>query len=564
MLQELHINNFSIIDDASIEFGKGFNVITGETGAGKSVIINALSLSLGERAASEYVRSGKKEALVESLFEISPKKFSKTVHKAINDLGVSIEEGLILKRIISSQGKNRAYINSSMANVQTLSDISGNIIDIHGQYEHQSLLSPENQLDLLDMFGGLTKDRERVGKLFDSLSSLRSQITSLEQKDRERAQRLDILNYQINEIGSAGLREDEEEELIEEEKILGSAGHLAELANQSYELLYTSDTSSLTAISAIIDNLQKMSEIDSRAKEALKSAVDALPLLEETSYFLRDYKDSLDFDPARLEQLQERLELIRTLKRKYGASIKEILNYRERSLIELEELQHSEEKLDSLKSELEALRKSFTDKAHALSKKRNAAGRKVESAVVKQLAELSMPDTQFSVSITQQNGNVTLDGFQANQTGIDNIEFLISPNIGEELKPMAKIVSGGELSRIMLALKGIMAKGDKIPILVFDEIDAGIGGKTAETVGKKLKALSKNHQVICITHLPQIAVFADRHLKIEKTVARKRTVVTIKPLDKNDRVNEIARMLGGELSDVSIKHANELLKKSTH
>jgi len=199
-----------------------------------------------------------------------------------------------------------------------------------------------------------------------------------------------------------------------------------------------------------------------------------------------------------------------------------------------------------------------------LSKKRNAAGRKVESAVVKQLAELSMPDTQFSVSITQQNGDVTLDGLQANQTGIDNIEFLISPNIGEELKPMAKIVSGGELSRIMLALKGIMAKGDKIPILVFDEIDAGIGGKTAETVGKKLKALSKNHQVICITHLPQIAVFADRHLKIEKTVARKRTVVTIKPLDKNDRVNEIARMLSGELSDVSIKHANELLKKSTH
>jgi DNA repair protein RecN (Recombination protein N) len=564
MLQELHIHNFSIIDDASIEFGKGFNVITGETGAGKSIIINALSLSLGERAASEYVRSGKKEALVESLFDISPKKFSTHVHRAISNLGVSIDDGLILKRIISSQGKNRAYINSSMANVQTLSDISGNIIDIHGQYEHQSLLSPENQLDLLDMFGGLTKDRERVGKLFDSLSSLRSRITSLELKDKERAQRLDILKDQINEIESAGLRLDEEEELIEEEKVLGSAGHLAELANQSYELLYTSDSASLAAISSIIHNLQKMSEIDSRAKEALKSAEDALPLLEETSYFLRDYKDTIDFNPARLEQIQERLELIRTLKKKYGVSIKEVMAYREKSLIELEELKHSEEKLDSLKSELETLRKSFTDTAHALSKKRTAAGRKVESAVVTQLAELSMPDTQFAVSITQQNGDVTLDGFQANHTGMDNIEFLISPNIGEELKPMAKIVSGGELSRIMLALKGIMAKGDKIPILVFDEIDAGIGGKTAETVGKKLKALSKNHQVICITHLPQIASYADRHMKIEKKVARKRTVVTITQLDKHARTEEIARMLGGELSDVSLKHAKELLKNASN
>jgi DNA repair protein RecN (Recombination protein N) len=564
MLQELHINNFSIIDDASVEFGKGFNVITGETGSGKSIIINALSLSLGERATSEHVRSGEKEALVESFFEISPKKLSKPVLEAIKELGVNINEGLILKRIISSQGKNRAYINSSMANVQTLSEISGNIIDIHGQYEHQSLLSPENQLDLLDLFGGLTKDRDQVGKLFESLSSLRSRIKSIEQKDKERAQRLDILNYQINEIESAGLRQDEEEELIEEEKVLGSAGHLAELANQSYELLYTSDSASLSAISAIIENLQKISEIDSRAKEALKSAKDALPLLEETSYFLRDYKDSIDCDPSRLALIQERLELIKSLKRKYGASIKEILDYREKSLLELEDLQHSEETLDTLKSELNDLGKSFTDKAKTLSKKRNAAAKKVESAVVKQLAELSMPDTQFAISITQHNGDNTIDGFQASQTGIDYVEYLISPNIGEELKPLAKIVSGGELSRIMLALKSIMAKGDKIPILVFDEIDAGIGGKTAETVGKKLKALSKNHQIICITHLAQIASYADRHMRIEKKVVDKRTVVSIVPLDKNERTSEIARMLSGDISDLSLKHARELLKKASN
>ncbi|UCH81883.1 MAG: DNA repair protein RecN [Nitrospiraceae bacterium] len=564
MLHELHITNFSIIDDATVEFGKGFNVITGETGAGKSIIINALSLSLGERAASEHVRSGEKEARIESYFEINTKKMSTHVRDAIRDAGVTIDDGLIFKRVILSQGKNRAYINSSMANVQTLSDISRNIIDIHGQYEHQSLLSNDNQLDLLDMFSGLIKDRDEVGRLYESLSSLKSRVRSIEEKDRERVQRMDILKHQINEIESAGLRQDEEEELMEEEKVLGSAGHLAELANQSHELLYASDNATLPSISTIIEHLRKISEIDSRAKDALKSAADALPLLEETSYFLRDYKDSIDFNPDRLEQVQQRLELIKALKRKYGSSIREILDYRDTSLIELEELKHSEEILDSLKSELDDVRKTFTDKARTLSRKRNAAAKKVESAVVNQLAELSMPDTQFSILLTQQSGNDTLDGWEANQTGIDNIEFLISPNVGEDLKPMAKIVSGGELSRIMLALKGIMAKGDNIPVLVFDEIDAGIGGKTAETVGKKLKALSKNHQVICITHLPQIASYADRHMKIEKEVTNKRTVVSIKQLERNDRTAEIARMLSGEISDLSLSHAKELLKRAAH
>jgi DNA repair protein RecN (Recombination protein N) len=563
MLRELHIKNFSIIDDATVAFEGGFNVMTGETGAGKSIIINALSLALGERAASEYVRSGEKEALIEALFEIPPKTTVST-KKMIGDMGIDTADGIILKRVISSQGKSRAYINNSLANVQTLSDISGSIIDIHGQYEHQSLLSPENQLDLLDLFGGLTKEREEVRNDFESLSSLKQEIKTLEQKDKERAQRLDILNYQIKEIESADLRPGEEEELTEEEKVLGNAGHLAELANEAYQSLYSSDSACISGISLIIENMRKITGIDSRAKEALKSSEDALPLLEETAYFLRDYKNSIDFNPERLGQIQERLELIKTLKRKYGDSVKEVLDYKEKASLELDELQHSEEKLESLKNKLEEHRRAFTEKANNLSGKRAAAARKIESAAVRQLAELSMPETKLSIHIYQQKGEDTINGYQASSTGIDSVDFLISPNVGEDLKPLSKIVSGGELSRIMLALKGIMARGDRIPILVFDEIDAGIGGKTAETVGQKLKALSKNHQVICITHLPQIASFADTHMKIEKKVVKKRTLVTISTLDKKERTSEIARMLSGEVSDISVSHAKELLKKGNN
>jgi DNA repair protein RecN (Recombination protein N) len=563
MLRELHIKNFSIIDDATVAFEGGFNVMTGETGAGKSIIINALSLALGERAASEYVRSGEKEALIEALFEIPPKTTVST-KKMIGDMGIDTADGIILKRVISSQGKSRAYINNSLANVQTLSDISGSIIDIHGQYEHQSLLSPENQLDLLDLFGGLTKEREEVRNDFESLSSLKQEIKTLEQKDKERAQRLDILNYQIKEIESADLRPGEEEELTEEEKVLGNAGHLAELANEAYQSLYSSDSACISGISLIIENMRKITGIDSRAKEALKSSEDALPLLEETAYFLRDYKNSIDFNPERLGQIQERLELIKTLKRKYGDSAKEVLGYKEKASQELDELQHSEERLESLKNKLDGHRRTFTEKAMNLSRKRLATAKKIESAVVRQLAELSMPETKLSIHIYQQKGEDTINGYQASSTGIDSVDFLISPNVGEDLKPLSKIVSGGELSRIMLALKGIMARGDRIPILVFDEIDAGIGGKTAETVGQKLKALSKNHQVICITHLPQIASFADTHMKIEKKVVKKRTLVTISTLDKKERTSEIARMLSGEVSDISVSHAKELLKKGNN
>ncbi|MEK7238826.1 MAG: DNA repair protein RecN, partial [Nitrospirota bacterium] len=559
MLRELHIKNLAIIDDASANFEKGLNVLTGETGAGKSIIIDALCLALGERASTEVIRSGEKEAVVEAFFDIPPKLLNSSSRRFLQDLGINIENGIILKRILSAQGKNRAYINDSMVNVQTLSEISKGIIDVHGQYEYQSLLSPDNQFDMLDAYGGLFIERQEFTTIYETQTSLKQQITELMQKEKQRTQRLDILRYQINEIETADLKTGEEEKLSEESKVLSSASLLTELANQAYESLYSSDSACLTNLSKILNSLKEISNIDVRAADAVKSAEEAIPLLEETAYFLRDYKDSLNFNPERLEEIQTRLELIKGLKKKYGGNIQEVLDYREKGLRELDELQHSEEKLETLNAELKKLKNILTEKAQHLSKQRKAVAKKIEQQVVSELSSLSMPDTRFSIQITQEAGDETADGFKANSKGIDKVEYLISPNIGEELKPLSKIASGGELSRVMLALKGILAKGDKIPVLIFDEIDAGIGGRAAETVGQKLKSLSASHQIICITHLPQIASYADTHLKIEKKIKAKRTTVEVRKIEKDERTVEIARMLSGDSSEVSIKHAKEML-----
>lgn len=561
MLRELHIRNFSIIDDATLEFTGGFNVITGETGAGKSIIIHSLSLALGERASGDVIRSGAKEAVIEAFFDIPLSLLNPSARDFLQDNGIDISEGLILKRIISAQGKNRAYINGSMATVQNLYEISRNMVDIHGQYEHQSLLSTDKQMELIDIYGRLVPERTEVENIYDQFFSIRHRISELSEKDKERAQRIDILKFQINEIAAADLSVEEEQQLEEESRILSNAGRLAELAHEAYELVHSSDASCTAALSRIFQNLKEISDVDPRADEAVNSVGQAMPLLEETGNFLRDYKDSIEFDPQRLEKVQERLELIKNLRRKYGKTVNEVINYKIRAESELETLRHSEETMDSLKTEEEEVKKRLTEKAGSLSKKRKSFAKKLESEAVSKLSGLSMPHTKFSVHVSNDKGDDTADGFKAYRTGIDNIEFLISPNPGEDLKPLQKIASGGELSRIMLTLKGILAGGDNIPVMVFDEIDAGIGGKTADNVAKKMKALSKNHQVICITHLPQIASHARGHLKIEKKIKKNRTVVEIKKVEKQERTAEVARMLSGEITDVSIRHAEEMLKK---
>jgi DNA repair protein RecN (Recombination protein N) len=553
MLRELRIKNLAIIDDVSINFDKGLNVLTGETGAGKSIIVDALCLALGERASSEMIRSNEKEAAVEAFFDMSPERLGQSTIRLLQDMGIDSGEGIIMKRVISAQGKSRAYINASMVNVQGLSDVSSALIDVHGQYEHQSLLVPDNQIDMLDAFVGLLPLRQELSDVHDSLTELRQQIVEIAEREKEKEQRIDILKYQISEIDAAGLKDGEEEELAAESVILGNSGRLAELANQAYESLYSSDKACITDLSEILGFLREISGIDSSAEDARKTAEEALPLLEETSYFLRDYKES--------DGIQERIELIKGLKRKYGDSIQAVLDFRERAVKELREFENSEEKRESLKVRLAEMKEALTEKAGFVSKKRKNAAKKIEQQVINTLSKLSMPHTKFSISLTREKGDDTSDGFKAGPKGIDKVEFLISPNVGEELKPLSKIASGGELSRIMLALKGTLARGDMIPVLIFDEIDAGIGGRAAEAVGKRLKGLSANHQTICITHLPQIASYADTHLKIEKNVKGKRTKVEIKKVEEEERAEEIARMLSGDGSEVSIKHAKEMLNK---
>jgi len=560
MLRELRIRSFSIIDDIVIEFDKGFNVITGETGAGKSIIFNALSFALGERASTDVIRKGADEAVIEAYLDVGPELFSPQVRQYLEDSAIDTEDGLMLKRVISTHGKNRAYVNGSMATVQFLSEISRNLVDVHGQYEHQSLLSDEKQLDLLDAYGGLLGEREAVSALYLRIAEIRRQISSLTAKERDRVQRLDTLAYQLNEIDAASLRSGEDRELEEEAVILGSAGRLAELANGAYDALYASEAACIANLGQILKNLKEIAAIDTRAVDAAASLENALPLLEEAAYFLRDYRDGIEFSPERVEQVQDRIARIQNLKRKYGRSIDEILDYAKTAEQERDDLRNSEERIGALNMEIEKLTGLFTEKARRLSKKRKASARKIEAGIIEQLRELSMPEATFEIRISHEEGNDTIDGLKAGETGIDCITFLIAPNTGEDPKPLARIVSGGELSRIMLAMKVILAKGDRIPVLVFDEIDTGIGGKTADMVAKKLRALSSDHQVVCITHLPQIASYAENHFKIEKSVRKNRTVVDISRIEQDKRAAEVARMLGGEISEVSIRHAQELLR----
>jgi len=563
MLRELHIKNLAVIDDLSIEFDKGLNVLTGETGAGKSIIISALSLALGERASNDLIRTGEKEAVIEAFFDIPSDLFGGPTLQHLNRMGIGIDEGIILKRVIPLNGRTRAYINNYLATIQDLSSLGMTLIDIHGQYEHQSLLSPETQLRMLDTYGGLLDDAAVVRDLYERLTSIKRELQALTGEEKERTQRIDLLRYQVREIEGADLKVGEEEELLEEERVLSNALRLTELANKAYDILYLSDSSCITRLKGAISNLREIANIDGTALNALKCLEDALPLLEEASYFLRDYREGIDLSPERLDRVQERLHLIGTLKRKYGDSIQEILKYREDAEAELDRLEHSGQRLEELRTEIERLMHIFTEKAKRLSEKRKETAKRLDRQVTKELSTLSMPDSRFSTLIRHQEGNDTIDGLRATPSGIDQVEFLISPNKGEELRPLSRIASGGELSRIMLALKGILSKGDNIPVLVFDEIDAGIGGMAAGAVARRLKELSADHQVICVTHLPQIASYADCHLRITKTSRGKRTFVRVERVESEERVRELARMLSGDISNASLKHARELLSRST-
>jgi DNA repair protein RecN (Recombination protein N) len=552
MLKELRIKNLAIIDDLTVRFDIGLNILSGETGAGKSIIVDALGLALGDRAQSDLIKSGAKEASVQAYFELDDYSF-------LPDIGIDMSEGVFLRRVLTSGGKSRAYMNDTMVTLQTLSESSRLLVDIHSQHEHQSLLTVDKQRMILDTYGKHQTALEKVEKLSKDFQTVKQEFTELQEKVKERAHRTDLLRFQVNEIQTASLQAGEKETLEEEKTLLVNQTKLKELIVSSYALLYESEGACTEKLSQVLGQLREMHAIDSGVEEILEMIESAKPLLEDAAFELRNFRDRYDFEPGRLVIVEDRLELIKKLEKKYGEGIQEVLTYKEKAEEELQGLENSDERLASLEEELVSKETALLEAAKDLSDRRRRTAKNIEGLIKDILKELAIGKADFSIDIVQETGD---DGkHRISSHGMDRIEFLFSANPGEPLKPLTRIVSGGELSRVMLALKSILADVDKVPVLIFDEVDAGIGGKTAESVGKKLDTIADRHQLLCITHLPQIARFGDFHLKVEKKEKNKKVSVEIKELTGKERRDEIARMLSGKITDISLKHAGELLER---
>ena len=550
MLKELRIKNLAIIGDLSVSFGNGLNVLTGETGAGKSIIVDALGLALGDRAQTDMIRSGEKEASVQAYFELED-----TV--SLPDIGIDTSEDIVLRRTLSASGKSRAFINDTMVSLQALAETGKALVDIHSQHEHQSLLKAEKQRAMLDSYGRLQTELDAVASLFQEVRALKNELDDLETKVKDRAHRSDLLRYEVNEIDTASLKAGEKEYLEEERNILSNLSRLNELIEKAYLQLYSSDNSCTEQLSTVLSAVREMHAIDTSVEETLRMLESAIPLVDDAAIALRGYREKYNIDPDRLEAVDDRLELLRKLCKKYGKDFSEITIYRDKALEELNAIESSDEKLASIKTALKQKQDALLQAAQHLSEKRTKNARKIETLIIANLKDLAFTAPSFKIDLCQEKDHDSK--YTINAHGMDRVEFLFSANPGEPLKPLSRIISGGELSRVMLALKSILAEVDSLPVLIFDEVDAGIGGRTAESVGKKLRAIAGKHQLLCITHLPQIASLGDFHLKIEKTDKDKRVTVDVREIEGRERQDEIARMLSGTSTETSLKHAEELL-----
>lgn len=571
MLIELTIKNFAIIDELRLTLTPGFNVLTGETGAGKSIIIDAVSLLLGGRASSDVVRAAAKSAFVEGQFQLSA-ALQKQIAPILEREGLENDapEVLVLGREIRAAGRTFSRVNGRTVNAGLLAEITAPLVDIHGQHEHLSLLRPKMHSAFLDRFGGLHTQRQAVAEKFHQMQAIRRKLHRLTQDAQQIARRIDQLTFQVDEIRAANLQPDEEDTLSTERTRLANAEKLNQLAGEAYRLLVAGDNNQPTAadlLGQVSRDLSALLRIDDSTQEISELVESIVYQLEDLAGQLQTYAEAIEFSPGRLQEVEERLGLIYHLKRKYGNSIAEILAFGEQAQAELDSISHSEEHIEALQAEELALRRELGALAAELSAARRAAGDELARGVEAELQALGMERTQFFVSLerTPAEDGVFADDetVVCNETGIDRVEFLIAPNPGEPLKPMVKIASGGETSRLMLALKTVLARADDTPTLIFDEIDQGIGGRIGGVVGRKLWALahSTGHQVLCITHLPQIAAFGDTHYHVQKTITGGRTATRIAPLTGEARVDELAQMLG-TLSDTTRQSAREMLAEA--
>jgi DNA repair protein RecN (Recombination protein N) len=550
MLIELRIRDYAVIHDLTLELGPGLSVLSGETGAGKSIIVGALSLLLGERASSDSVRTGAKRAMVEAVFDVSdyPK-----LKAQLNDLGIEAEDGvLILRREVASAGRNRAWINESPTTARTVGEVGRSLVDLHGQHEHQNLLKKDTQRSILDAFGEAEKDASVVAEEFRALSGLEAQLKELRQHRRELASRVDFLRFQIGELDEANVQPGEDEALAEESGRLENSEELLGEATRIHGELYSAEGAITERISGLAQALARLKDWDSSLEGPHKELQEVYHTLAEVGRELGDYVGTVRHDPGRLEEVRTRLDLLHSLKRKYGPTSDDVIEARDRVRAELDELEDGRWDEDTLAADVERVRGSLASAADSLSKKRQEAATRLEQEVEALLPELGLPAGTFKVK---------LETFpEVRSLGAESVEFLVSVNAGFPPTALARVASGGELSRIMLALKAILAQVDEVPTMVFDEIDAGIGGQVASLVAAKLKDVARYHQVFVVTHLPQLASRARSHLLVEKSDGEGLAAADVKGLTGEARVREIARMLGGDPeSETSQDHARELL-----
>ena len=584
MLRLLSVTNFATIERLDMELAPGFNVLTGETGAGKSIIVDALSLLLGGRADVRMIRSGARRSRVEGIFLLTG-DLSQKINGDLDSFEIDYgEEELILAREVNLDGRNTCRVNGRIVPLRLLNALAEHLVDIHGQNQHLSLLRVREHMDILDKFASLWELRTQVAEHVRKLTDVRQEMDRLRTQEQEHAQRVDFLNYQAEEISAAGLSLGEDKDLTIERDRLANAERIIALSDHAYRALYDGldqQESIRDLMGKVAVDIAQLEQLDPSLGRDIES-VDALThQVDEMARTLRNYRDGVIYDPARLQDIEQRLELIRSLKRKYGSSIEEVLAFGERASAELENLHNSEQRKEDLKSRELELRTQVGKLAGRLSEARQIAATRLAEAIKQEVAELAIQHAQIHVDVRQSDSEdgVPVEASQSGanstsqpdgkclrnlafgSTGVDSVEFLISLNPGEPPRPLARVASGGEASRLMLAIKTILTTADQVPILVFDEVDAGIGGRVGSVIGQKLWGLSGRHQVLCVTHLPQIACYADHHARVEKLVSRERTMTSVEILADESRVAELSQMLGSD-SGVTRRNASEMLEQA--
>ena len=558
MLKDLLVTNFAIISNLEVSFAPGLNIVSGETGAGKSILVGAVNLVLGSRASQEMVRTGASEALVEAAFALADQA---GLRARLAGQELEPEAAIQVRRSISRSGRNRIFVNEQQVSLQQLQQITRGLLSISGQHEHQQLMDPETHLATLDHFGGLLPLGVEVSRCFQRWSETRDQLAQFERLKREHAAQVEWMRFQLQELEAARLTPDEDVTLEQEQKRLKHAGALLAAAHDAHQILYGGRGAILEQLAGVARHFTTLMQIDPSQGPLVSQLEQARIHLEELAHAVQQYAHGISFEPERLAVVEERLALLQRLGKKYGASVAAMLQKRDELRAQLAQLEEGDFRENRLAKELEELREGYLRKAGELSERRREAAERLTAVVEQTLTLLDMPKARFASRFLEREATSGAADPTFTPTGIDRVEFLLSANPGEDLKPLARIASGGELSRILLALKGILSSQDDAETLIFDEVDAGIGGRTAELVGVQLKRLAERQQVICITHLPQIACYGNHHFKVVKEAGAEATHTTIRRLSQEERVEELSRMLGGiTISEKTRAHAREMLR----